>query len=131
MTRNSAIARSLLAISAMLAAAPLVAEQPVVVTGRQAEPVYQERVSFADLDLRNLTSQQQFRARVHDAAERVCVQAVGRFEPRLSGLSMESTCASRTYRIARPQIVAAIHRATSGQPHPATALIVTAPARAR
>ena len=51
MTKTSTIARPLFALAAALVAAPLAAQEPLTVTG---QPVVQERVSFADLDLRRL-----------------------------------------------------------------------------
>ena len=54
MTKTSTIARPLLALVAALVAAPLAAEEPMTVTG---QPILQEVVSFADLDLRHWSAQ--------------------------------------------------------------------------
>ena len=125
MTTHNKIVR-LLAFAAAVIAAPLAAEQPVTVTG-EPRPVYQERVSFADLDLLQHGHQRMLKRRVQRASNRVCFQAGETDFPLTAG----DTCPNRTYRVARPEIIAAIRRANSGQPHPATALIVRGPVRTR
>ena len=73
MNKTYTIARPLFALAAALVAAPLAAEEPMTVTG---QPVHQEVVSYADLDLRQRSAQQTLRSRVHRAAEKVCAQAL-------------------------------------------------------
>ena len=130
MTTNSTIARPLLILAAALVSTPLAAE-PVVVTGERGQPVYQERVDFADLDLRQSGARQTLFRRLMRASTEVCIQAEGEINMNKVMGGAQNTCPNRTYRVARPHIMAAIRRATSGQPHQATALTVAAPARAR
>ena len=131
MTTKSRIAGPLLTLSAALIAIPLMAEEPMIVEGK---PVYQERVSTADLDLREWGAQLTLKRRVHHASERVCLQAEGRFA--LSGVPgfgpeySRLTCADLTYADARPQITAAIQRAKAGE-KVAMALVIATPVRAR
>ena len=101
----------------------------MTVTG---QPVYQERVSFADLDLRNSGDRQKLKGRVHRASDRVCIAAEGpipRYSPSWGRNGVE-TCSDLAYDAAHPQIAAAIDRARSGR-QLATALIITGPANAR
>jgi UrcA family protein len=128
MTRNSTIARPLFALAAALACAPLAAKEPVVVTG---QPVYQERVDFADLDLRQSRARQTLFRRVMRASTEVCIRFEGKINIDKVMGGARNTCPNRTYRVARPQIMAAIRRANSGQPQPALALVVAAPTAAR
>lgn len=117
MTTRFYIAPPLLALAAAFVAVPLAAEQPTVVTGER-QAVYQERVSFADLDLRNGSGQRMLKWRVHRASESVCIQAVGLIEANLPGPSWrgnEPSCTVQTYAAAKPQIAAAIDRAESGR----------------
>ena len=133
MIRNSIIARPLLAIAAILVAVPLAAQDLTVVTGER-QPTYQERVSFADLDLRQRSAQQTLKGRVQRAADRVCSDAEGPFpDYGASGYGRDDpslSCADLTYSDARPQILAAINRAKSGQQMTAMSLVISAP-RAR
>ena len=76
MTKATIIARPLIALCAALVALPLAAAEPTVVT-RERQPVYQERVSFGDLDLRRGTARQTLKVRVLRASERVCSKAEG------------------------------------------------------
>lgn len=126
MTKKTLIAAPLLAVAAAFAAAPLAADQPMTVTGQQ---LYQERVSFADLDLRSWSAQQALRRRVNHASERVCIAAEGPFSANIGFMSQPS-CTEQTYQAARPQIAYAIRLAKSGQ-RMATGLVISAPARAR
>ena len=131
MTTISHIGRPLLVLAAAFVAAPLIADEPMTVTGQQ---FYQERVSFADLDLRSGWAQQTLRRRVDNASERVCRDAYGPFTDTdfvPSGrINAGMTCASLTYRDARPQIRVAIARAKAGL-QLATSLVVSGPARTR
>ena len=131
MTKNSAIAHSLLAVSAALVSTQLSAKEPVVVTGQHGAPAYQEQVNFADLDLRQLKARLTLVRRVMQASTNVCIQAEGRMNMNRVLGGAENTCPNRTYRVARPQIMAAIRRAKSGQPQLATALMITGPAQVR
>ena len=129
MIRNSNIALPLFAFAATLVAVPLAAQEPTVVTGAH-QPTYQERVSFADLDLRQFSKQQTLKTRVRRAADRVCIEAEGPFPSYGYGFGSDLTCADLTYNHAKPQIVAAIDRARSGQQTAAMTLVISAP-RAR
>ena len=126
MTRTFQIGRPLLALAAALVAAPLAADEPMTVTG---QPLYQERVSFADLDLRNGSAQQALKRRVHNASERVCIEAEGPFNANV-GYMDQPSCTEATYADARPQIRTAIGRAKAGL-QLATSLVVSGPARTR
>ena len=131
MTKNSAIARPLLAVAAALVSTQLAAKEPMVVTGQHRQPVYQEQVEFADLDLRQSRARQALFSRVMQASTNVCIQTEGQINMNRVLGSPQNTCPNRTYKAARPQILAAIRRARTGQPHPATALIISGPARVR
>jgi UrcA family protein len=134
MLTNSTIARPLLALAAALLAAPLAAQDSTTVTGERHK-LYQERVSYSDLDLNRTGQQRELRNRVRDASHRVCVRADGPntdSNPIPYGMPDGGrTCADLTYDDARPSIAAAIRAAKSGQPQLATALVIAAPARAR
>lgn len=133
MTKNWKSARALTGLAAAtLFAAPLAMAETVVVPG-ESQPVYQERVSFGDLDLRNGSGQRILRNRVTAASKKVCRQLEGPFPSyRAPGnRDMDKTCADLTYDTARPQISAAIDRAKSGQPHMAMALVLSAPRASR
>lgn len=124
MTRTSIIARPLCALAAVLAAAPLAAQESVTVTG---QPVLQERVSYTDLDLRRASARYTLKSRVYRAADRVCERAEGPIPGNQFGFASSPTCTELTYRKAKPQIMAAIDRAESGQPAVATNVVVSAP----
>lgn len=130
MFTNSIVARPLFVLAAALLAAPLAAQEPTVVEGRK-HPDYRERVSIADLDLRQRSAQRVLKTRVSRASERVCNQAEGPFPNNRFGLGSSLTCADQTYNNVKPQIAAAIARAKSGQPQLATALVIPGPARTR
>jgi UrcA family protein len=127
MIRISIIAGQLL----VLATAPLTAQEPVTVPD---QPVVQEKVSFADLDLRNSQAQRQLESRVRHASHRVCRQSEGTFAdlgvPRIARYDPTFICPDLTYNEARPKIHAAFDRAKAGQPTMAANLVVSAP-RAR
>lgn len=133
MTKNSILVRPLLALAAVLVTAPLAADEGAVVTGER-QPVYQQRVSFSDLDLQRWGDQQALRRRVHRASNQVCVEAFGPIGAADTGLAgtrdAGMSCGDLTYREARPQISAAIGRAKSGQLM-ATNLVIAILARAR
>ncbi len=101
-----------------------------MVTG-EPQPVYQEQVSFADLDLRTGRGQRTLMRRVLSASERVCGEArVPVSSPGAAwGRDAGMTCAELTLENARPQIMVAIHRAEAGQLQ-ASALIIAGPANA-
>lgn len=127
MTMKSTFASPMLALTASLVAAPLIADDGTVVTGHRE--VYQERVSFNDLDLTRWGHQRALRNRVHKASERVCIDAEGPLDANV-GFMGEASCTDKTYAHARPQIVAAIDRAKSGQ-QMALSLVVAVPKLAR
>ncbi len=129
MTKTSNPIRPLLVLAAALAAAPLAAEEEMLVTGEH-QPVYQERVSHADLDLRSWSHQQALKRRVHKASERVCIAAEGPLEANLGGLYGAPSCTQTTYEDTRPQIRMAIARAKAGQQYAAN-IVVSGPARTR
>lgn len=129
MTKKSMIAAPLLAVAAMIAAAPLAAETPMTVTGER-QPVYQERVSMAGLDLTRWSDQRALRNSVQRASERVCIQAEGPFSANLGGFGGAPSCTELTYQEARPQIASAISQARSGQLM-ASNLVISITARAR
>jgi len=124
MTNKSPISRPLFALAAALFATPLAAQNPVSVTG---QPVYQEPVSYADLDLRDSSGRQKLIARVHRAAKRVCTQFEWSNPYETTGFMSSPGCTELTYANARPQIRAAVDRAKSGQPILAANLVVSAP----
>lgn len=126
MITTSHIRLPLLALAAAFAAAPLMADEQMTVRGEQ---VYQEAVSFADLDLRSWSHQQALKRRVHKASERVCIEAEGPISYNIGFMSGES-CVESTYADTRPQVRAAIASAKSGR-QLATSLTVAGPARAR
>ena len=123
MIRTSIITRPLFALTAVILAAPLAAERPLTVTG---EPMVQESVSFADLDLREVPARMALVRRVKNAAWAVCIAAEGRQRAGLAFGDPAGNCPNSTLRAARPQIRAAIDRARSGQPAIATNLVVSA-----
>ena len=125
MITTSHIRLPLLALAAAFAAAPLMADEMTV----RGEQVYQEAVSFADLDLRSWSHQQALKRRVHRASEQVCIAAEGPFDYNTPFMGSPS-CVDLTYVDARPQIRTAIARAKAGLPL-ATTLTVSGPARAR
>jgi UrcA family protein len=125
MITTSHIRLPLLALVAAFAAAPLVADEMTV----RGEQVYQEAVSFADLDLRSWSHQQALKRRVHKASERVCIAAEGPIDYDIGFMGGES-CVDSTYAATRPQLRGAIALAKAGR-QLATNLTVTGPARAR
>lgn len=127
---SPALIRATLAAAIALAVTPLAAQPPTVVSGAK-QPVYQELVSFADLDLRQESAQRELLHRVREAANRVCTKAEGRFLNRISGLSMEPTCTQVTHRAARPQIAAVIERARLAERPSASPLAIAVQATAR
>ena len=94
MKTNSTIARPLCALAAALVAAPLAAQEPVTVTG---QPVFQESVSYTDLDLRNWSGRQTLEARVYRAADRLCARAEGPFANDSVGFGSSPVCSDLTY----------------------------------
>jgi UrcA family protein len=129
MTRNSSIARPLLTLAVTLVSIPLAAKEPVVVTGERGRLVYQDRVDFADLDLRERQARTVLVRRVMTAAWSVCIAAEGRRSAEMALGGADGNCPNSTYRAAQPQIRVAIERAKSGQPQLATALVISGPAR--
>jgi UrcA family protein len=113
----------------LFAASPAAANEPMVVEGQH---IAQERVSFADLDLRNWGAQAALRRRVRNASHNVCVAMEGPITDMTYSLAgtrdAGMTCTDVTYNHARTQILAAIARAKSGELL-ATGLVITARAR--
>ena len=116
MTTKSLFAAPLFAVVAAFAATPATAEQPMTVSG---ERIYQERVSFNDLDLTKAPHQRELRLRVRTASDRVCVAALGTFAALervpFGRWNAGMACSDLTYDEARPQIRSAIQQAKSGQ----------------
>jgi UrcA family protein len=115
----------------VLLTAPLFAEEPMIVRGHQ-QKVYQERVGFADLDLRQSHDQRTLKTRVRNASERVCLKAEGPFPEYGFALSKDAslTCADLTYNNAKSQISSAIQGVEAGR-QVAMALVTSAPSKAR
>jgi UrcA family protein len=121
MTRNSTIVRPLLMLTAALFSTSLAASEPLSVAGEPVQPVYQESVDFADLDLRQAAAQKTLTQRVQVAARKVC------FRNALSAprLPMQGTCFAATYKSAKPGVDAAIRLALAGQVQTAMSLVVS------
>ncbi len=130
MIKTSTLTRPLFALAAALVATPLAAQEPTVVTGNH-QPVFQERIGIADLDLRQSKARLTLMQRVMQASTNVCIQAEGQMNMNRVLGGPENTCPNRTYRVARPQITAVIRRAMAGQPQLTTAFVITAPTMAR
>ena len=83
-------------------------EKPVVVFAEPQENVRTERVSYADLDLVQLSDQRALNYRVASAVKRVCL-----FEDGYAGLQQRGyySCANGAFEAAEPQIAQAIDRA--------------------
>lgn len=116
MSTKPFIAIPFIAVAALFSASPVFADQPLTVTGQH---VYEERVSYTDLDLNQSSHQRVLRTRVHKASDRVCIAAFGKEGARdvvpygYRGAGMD--CTDFTYAAARPQIADAIRNARSGQ----------------
>jgi UrcA family protein len=89
---------------------------------REAGPVYQERVAFTDLDLRETSAQSALKRRVRRAAFELCRKIDYNYTPHLP---MQRACVSEVYDQASPQIASAIRRAMAGQGQLATALVLS------
>lgn len=124
MIRKSNFSVPLLGLATVLVAAPLAAQEPMTVTGEHRQ-VYQERVSFADLDLRKWPAQQLLKSRVRRASSSLCFKAEGVIHDQ-PGINGGLSCDDQTYLDARPQIVAAIDKAKSGQPQVAMTFVISA-----
>jgi UrcA family protein len=88
------------------------------------QPVLQERINLADLDLRRASGKQALKVRVLRAADRVCAELEGRFP--MYGLGSPLTCSDLTYQHVKPQIAEAFRRAESGQQVATMALVISA-----
>ncbi len=128
MITTSTLAHPLVVLAAALVAIPLAAEEPVIDSAGH-QPVYHERVGFADLDLRQLSAQQTLYRRVRQASDRICELSEGRFNAEFQ-YGQNHSCAYQTAQQAQPQIAASIRRAEAGQLR-ASALVITGPANAR
>lgn len=110
------IAAPFIAVVALFSASPVFADQPLTVTGPH---VFEERVSYIDLDLKQSSQQRVLRTRVLRAADRVCIAAFGKESARevvpYGHRGAGNDCADFTYASARPQIADAIRNARSGQ----------------
>lgn len=128
MIKNTQIARPLLALAAALVSIPLAAQETVIVSGK---PVFQERVNFADLDLRQTKARLALARRVMHAAWTVCIAAEGEHSAGFALGDSADNCPNSTYDAARPQMTAAFRRAERGEQPTTTALIIAAPASTR
>lgn len=115
----------------VLVPSPPAAREPVTVTGESVHPTYEEQVDFTDLDLRQPRGRQTLFRRVMRASTDVCIRYEGRINMNMVMGGPQNTCPNRTYRAARPQIMAAIGRATSNRRQMASAVVVAAPPRER
>lgn len=102
--------------------APLIAQDTVVEGASRRSNDVQQRVSYADLDLRNQSNQRMLITRVRQASNNVC-DVVFRGESPIAKFT--SRCPQRTYRDAKPQIDLAIANAQNGK-RVAISLIVAA-----
>lgn len=116
MTRH-ALMLSLAGLIVGVPALPAIGQDNLVVRGEPEQEVFQERVSYAELDLRNGGDQRTLRRRVSAASERVCRQAVGPLPDYGIGWGPEAgmTCVDLTKKDAQPQIRSAIRRAKAGE----------------
>ena len=109
---TQAFVRLSLALSAasLLAFSPASARNPTVTV--VAPAVHTERVSFADLNLRDTGAKALLQARVDAASLKVCKATD---YPVLLDMVERSNCIVNARISARPQVAAAIARAASGQ----------------
>ncbi len=92
--------------------APLAAQDTIVEGAPQRSNYVEEKVGFADLDLRNQSNQQMLISRVRQASDRVC-DVIYRGESPI--VKFNGRCVQRTYRDAKPQIDLAIANARNGR----------------
>lgn len=116
-TDRPTIARLLVKFSATMTlaisiATPLQAQDTVVEGKFQQTDVVQERVAYADLNLREQPNQLILISRVKKAAKRVC-NIIYRGEHPMA--VFESRCPHKTYTDAKPQIESAIANAQNGK----------------
>ena len=91
---------------------PLTAQDTIVEGSPRRSNDIQERVSYADLDLRNQSNQQMLISRVRQASNRVCDVV---FRGQSAMVKFTSRCPQRIYRDAKPQIDFAIANAQNGK----------------
>lgn len=109
------------AIALALAIGTPVQAQDTVVEGKyQPSALIQERVAYADLNLREEPGQLILVSRVKKAAGRVC-DIIYRGQHPI--MKFESRCSYKTFRDAKPQIDTAIANAENGR-HVAMTLVV-------
>lgn len=91
-----------------------VAARETIVEGSpsQRSNLLQERVEYADLDLRNQSNQRMLMSRVRHASNRVCDIA---FRGESPMVKFTSRCPQRIYRESKPQIDLAIANAQNGK----------------
>lgn len=116
-----------------LSAIPLGASAQTSSMEVRGEARHEERVSFADLDLRKGWDQRVLRQRVHAASDRVCRIVAGPLyetDPGGPGtLDQGLTCADIAYADAKPQIEAAIDGAVVERSLALSAVRVVYPVR--
>lgn len=96
---------------ALTTAAPLQAEVAVVKGNIDRSDLLQERVAYADLNLREQSNQLVLASRVRKASGKIC-DTIYRGQHPLA--KFESRCLQNTYRSAKPQVDLAIANAHSG-----------------
>ena len=97
---------------AILLNTPLQAQETVVQGKVQRSDIIQERVAYADLNLREQPNQLILVSRVKKAANRVC-NIIYQGEPPME--VFQSGCRRKTYSDAKPQIELAIANAQNGK----------------
>lgn len=93
-------------------ATPLAAQDTIVEGTPQRSNYFEERVGFADLDLRNRDNQQILVSRVIQASGRVCDNVYRGVSPIVK---FRERCVQRSYRYTKPQIDLAIANARNGR----------------
>lgn len=97
---------------AILFGAPMQAQDTIVEGKFQRSDLVQERVAYADLNLREQPNQLILASRVRKAANRVC-DVIYRGQHPI--VKIESRCPQKTYKDAKPQIDLAIANALNGK----------------
>ncbi len=103
--------RQILGLGFAVFAAPLAAQVHYGETVVSA-PVYQERVGYEDLDLRNTEHRHVLVTRIKQAARRICSNMAKDGEIKFRDKNL---CSDDTYIATRPQLRRAFARADAGQ----------------
>lgn len=96
---------------------PAIGQDNLVVRGGAQPEMFQERVSYNELDLREAGDRRTLQQRVNAAARRVCYQAFGSVQDYGIGYGRDPgmTCVDLTKKDAQPQVRLAIRQARAGQ----------------